>query len=67
VGGYDEGMKRLYCWKCGTIVPMLDDDEWAQIEADAKARDDKRGRIRLLMSGYKALTGQTTTDKHAFE
>ena len=23
--------QHLYCWRCGMVVPMLDDDEWAQL------------------------------------
>ena len=24
-------MKRLYCWRCDTEIPMLDEDEWESV------------------------------------
>ena len=25
-------MKMMYCWRCGSTVPMLDEDEFAKVE-----------------------------------
>jgi hypothetical protein len=35
--------KPLYCWRCKTVVPMLDDQEWSQV---AVHLEDMVGRIK---------------------
>lgn len=34
-------MKQLWCWRCKCVVPMLESEEWAKIQAiDADYRNE---------------------------
>ena len=73
--------KLLYCWRCKTDIPMLDDREWQQIGApegnlsQAMKEYQKRHGVTLdvakeeapkeILTRYKDLTGFEETNVYA--
>jgi hypothetical protein len=57
--GYDAAMKRLFCWRCQAVMPMLDDEEWESIVTVAGRAID---RLEAILDGYNALTGESETN-----
>jgi hypothetical protein len=39
-------MRELYCWRCREVVPMLDEEEFARVEALWRMAFHDRGRLR---------------------
>lgn len=53
----------MYCWRCGTEMPMLDDEEWERVAATfARAKDTMFGEALAM---YKAITGFDETNPNA--
>lgn len=56
-------MQMLWCWRCQTEVPMLDEDEWTEVETVLYPRDTGSGRpalpqrLRQVSEVYERLTG----------
>lgn len=65
-------MKTLWCWRCQTDLPMLDEDEYTQAALlyangmkNREASGDRQERFKELLDFYFALTGYRETEPNA--
>jgi DNA-directed RNA polymerase subunit RPC12/RpoP len=63
-------MKKLWCWRCQTEIPMLNEDEFAvasNLYSDSfrKAGASKIKRFKPLLDYYEEMTGSKETEPNA--
>jgi hypothetical protein len=54
----------LYCWRCGTDMPMLTDAEWGSLRSTFENAPTSR-RVAVLLDGYEEMTGYRETNPNA--
>jgi hypothetical protein len=59
----------LWCWRCKTEMPMLDDDEFRQVMAllpkgkpDIRTREDYHAMFAPMLAEYERITGFRVTN-----
>src|SRR5690348_14011371 len=53
-------MKMLWCWRCKTEMPMLDDDEYGQVMvllATTKGGESLNAMFAPMLAEYERITG----------
>src|SRR5262245_56787037 len=60
-------MKIMWCWRCNTDIPMLDETEWAALKQalDQGKSRSPRERFDLALDCYHRLTGVRETNPNA--
>jgi hypothetical protein len=65
-------MKMLWCWRCKTEMPMLDDDEFRQVmsllptqNTIPESRDSLKARFVPMLAEYERITGLRVTSPGA--
>lgn len=65
-------MKELYCWRCGQVMPILDDEEYAVIgELFHEGIERRRSGIpadeamKSVREAYSQMTGAPETHENA--
>jgi hypothetical protein len=61
-------MKMLWCWRCKTEVPMLDDDEFKRVSALLNTGSEGSTRERMfgpVLNEYERITGIRETNPNA--
>ena len=61
-------MKMLWCWRCKTEVPMLDDDEYRQVMAlrpIGKSGGSLQTMFAPMLAEYERITGLSETNPNA--
>lgn len=62
-------MKPLWCWRCKMYVPMLDEEEYAQVDIRFKEAFKLKGSLEERFQGvtdyYNELTGWDETNPNA--
>jgi hypothetical protein len=56
-------MKMLWCWRCKTDVPMLDDDEYRQV-ISLRGKGSQES-FALMLAEYERITGFRETNPNA--
>jgi hypothetical protein len=64
---YAQNVKRLWCWRCKIVVPMLEDDEFKRLTAlRGSGEYDLRSReFGPVLAEYERLTGFHETNVNA--
>jgi hypothetical protein len=63
-----EVMKIIWCWRCKTEVPMLEDDEYASVVrliGTASQEAIRERRFAPMLSEYERITGFKETNPNA--
>jgi hypothetical protein len=61
-------MKMLWCWRCKTEVPMLEDDEYGTVVrliGTGSAEDIRERRFAPMLKEYERITGLRETNPNA--
>ncbi len=65
-------MKHLYCWRCGSVVPMLEEDEYSEahrlyrfIASPENPGNSMAERAIPLIDFHERLTGVRETNPNA--
>jgi hypothetical protein len=63
-------MKMLWCWRCKSEMPMLDDSEYAQVQELFRAAFESkaasmRERFKPVCDLYEQLTGMSESNPNA--
>jgi hypothetical protein len=61
-------MKMLWCWRCKTEVPMLDDDEYRQVMSFrhvVEGGGSLQAKFAPLLAEYERITGFKETNPNA--
>ena len=65
-------MKMLWCWRCKTEMPKLDDDEFRQVmsllpthNTIPESRDSLKARFVPMLAEYERITGLRVTSPGA--
>jgi len=59
-------MKMLWCWRCKTEVPMLDDEEYGQVAAHATSTSAAGADgLAAFVAAYNRVTGWSETNPNA--
>jgi hypothetical protein len=57
--------KELYCWRCRTEMPMLDESEWARIAPYLQAAVRDPAAWQAALDLYETMTGLRETNINA--
>ena len=58
-------MKVQWCWRCKMDIPMLDEEEWAQVMASRTSDAGKHNMLQAILSEYNRLTAFGETNPSA--
>jgi hypothetical protein len=61
-------MKKLWCWRCKTEMPMLDDDEYRQVMSFrqvVEGGDNLQAKFAPMLAAYERITGLRETNPNA--
>src|ERR1039458_7996168 len=61
-------MKMLWCWRCKTEVPMLDDDEFRRVTSlrpTVERGKNLQERFASMLAEYERITGSRETNPNA--
>jgi hypothetical protein len=56
-------MQMLWCWRCKSEMPMLDDDEYRQVMSySGTGHDGDKRRFESMLAEYERITGFRETN-----
>ena len=58
-------MKMMWCWRCKSEVPMLDDEEFQSIMYKDEGETLRERMFSALLGGYERVTGFHETNPNA--